>query len=293
MGQELPSHSEALSSFIAFFKHDLTSFLQNSGKNNKSSKNKHKFRCVVMGGYGLKTVLERKYNVHDKVQTNDLDITVSSYNSELDGHQLLHYWVSKVLAFIRTQPNQKDYKVSVIQGPLYVPIMDYTRTAIIMISYKYQEFVDIAITNAKIPKAEIDQPTSLQVGLPVKKLSGYLLELLTIIYRSNVQDVAPELYDKRNPVTGYYRNKGINDINRAKLICQMPRQKKYEAYCEIIKKISIPKLLQKSEEERDTFFNALSNLVQKRKRVVKKLLTLENSKYKTIHHTYPFNIIPT
>lgn len=290
MGQEIPSHTEALSSFIAFFKHDLTSFIQNSSKN---SNNKHKFRCVVMGGYGLKTVLERKYNLHDKVHTNDLDITVSTYNSEFNEQQLLDYWVSKVFAFIRTQPNQKDYKVSVIQGPLYVPIMDYTRTAIIMISHKYQEFVDIAITNAKIPKAELDQPTSLQVGLPVKKLNGYLLELLTIIYRSNVQDVAPELYEKRNPVTGYYRNKGINDINRAKLICQIPRQKKYQVYCDIIKKISIPKLLQKTEEERDTIFNALNSLLQKRKRVVKKLLTLENSKYKTIHHTYPFNIIPS
>lgn len=290
MGQETPSLTEALSSFIAFFKHDLTSFLQNSRKN---SKNKHKFRCVVMGGYGLKTVLERRYNVHNKVHTNDLDITVSSYNSELDEKQLLDYWVTKVFAFIRTQPNPKDYKVSIIQGPLYVPIMDYTRTAIIMISYKYEEFVDIAITNAKIPKADLDQPTSLQVGLPVKKLNGYLLELLTIIYRSNVQDVSPELYDKRNPVTGYYGHKGINDINRAKLICQMPRQKKYQAYCEIIKKISIPKLLQTTEEERDTFFNALSGLLQKRKRVVKKSLTSDKSKYNTIQHTYPFNIIST
>jgi hypothetical protein len=278
VAQDTPSHTEALSSFITFCKHDLTSFIH-------SKKNKHKFRCIVMGGYGLKTVLESKYDLQGKVKTNDLDITVSSYKSELDEEQLLNYWVSKIFAFIRTQPNQKDYKISVIQGSLYVPIMDYTRTAIIMVSYKYQEFVDIAITNAKIPKATLDKPTSLAVGLPVKKLNGYLLELLTIIYRSNVQDVAPEVYEKRNPVTGYYGNKGLNDIGRAKLICQMPRQKKYQTYCELIKRISIPKLFQATAEERDKFFNALSSLVHLRKRIVKKSITSDKAKHNTKHYT--------
>lgn len=279
MAQETPSLTEALTSFITFFKHDLTSFIH-------SNKKKHNFRSVVMGGYGLKTVLESKYNVQGKVQTKDLDITISSYKSKLDEQQLLDYWVSKVFAFIRTQPNQKDYKVSVIQGPLYVPIMDYTRTAIIMVSYKYQEFVDIAITNAKIPKSTLDKPTSIAVGLPVKKLNAYLLELLTIIYRSNVQDVAPELYEKRNPVTGYYGNKGLNDIDRAKLICHMPRQKKYQAYCDIIKKISIPKLFQTTAEERDKFFSALGSLVKMRKRIVKKSITIDKSKHNTKHYTF-------
>lgn len=281
MSLESPSLSEALHSFIAFCNYDLTSFIH-------SKKIKNKFRCIVMGGYGLKTLLESKYNIQGKVQTKDLDITVSSYKSLLNEEQLLNYWVSKLLAFVRTQPNPWDYKISLIQGSLYVPILDYTRSAIIMVSYKYQEFIDIAITDAKITKTVLDKETSLAVGLPLKKLNEYLLELLTIIYRANVQGVAPELYEKRNPVSGYYGNKGLNDIDRAKLICHMPRQKKYQAYCDTIKRVSIPKLLQSTPTERDQFFGALSSLVKLRKKIVKKSITSDKKKHNTKLHKYPF-----
>lgn len=284
MSLEPPSLTEALSSFIAFCNEDFTSFIHNK-------RIKNKFRCVVMGGYGLKTLLDSKYNMQGKVQTKDLDITVSSYKSSFNQAQLLDYWMAKLFAFIRTQPNPRDYKVSVIQGSLYVPIMDYTRSAIIMVSYKYQEFVDIAITDAKIAKATLDQATSLAVGFPVKKLNEYLLELLTIIYRSNVQGVAPELYEKRNPVSGYYGSKGINDIDRAKLICHMPRQKKYQTYCDTIKRVSISKLLKSTPTERDKFFGSLSSLVNLRKKIVKKSITSDKTRHNTKLYKYPFKIL--
>ncbi len=261
-----PTLNEALASFTSYCHNDLTDFLK---KTNKQSK----FRCMVMGGYGLKTLLETKYNMPDKVKTKDLDITVSSYRSKLNDEQLLDYWLSKLVAFIRQQPNPKDYKVSVIQGNMYVPILDYTRSAIIMVSYKYQEFADIAITDAKVRMVSMDKETSLKVGLPVKKLNEYLLELLTIIYRANVQDIAPELYEKRNPVTGYQGNKGLNDIERAKLICNMPRLKKYNTYCDVIKSISLNKLFHTTPKERDIFFSALSSLVTMKRKVVKSALT--------------------
>lgn len=262
----IPTLKEALASFTSYFHNDLTDFLK---QNNKQSK----FRCMVMGGYGLKTLLETKYNMHDKVKTKDLDITVSSYRSKLNDEQLLDYWLSRLVAFIRQQPNPSDYKVSVIQSNLYVPILDYTRSAIIMVSYQYQEFADIAITNAKVKMVSMDKETSHKVGLPVKKLNEYLLDLFSIIYRANVQDVAPQVYDKRNPVTGYQGNKGLNDIDRAKLICNMPRLKKYHKYCELVKSISIYKLFHTTAEERDNYFSALSSLVALKRKVVKKALT--------------------
>lgn len=276
---QAPTLPEALTNFVSFFQEDMTDFLH--------SKAKHKFRSVVMGGYGLKTLLETKYNIYDKIKTKDLDITVSSYKSLLNQEQLLDYWLSKLILFIRQQPNPKDYKVSIIQGSLYVPILEYTRSAIIMVSYKHQEFVDVAITNAKITKSSIDKETSIDVGLPVKKLSEYLLELLTIIYRANVQGVAPELYEKRNPVTGYQGNKGLNDIERAKLLCSMPNQTKYEKYCDIIKRISISKLFHTTPHERNVYFSALNNLVSQKRKFIKSILTSDKNKNNTSYYKYP------
>lgn len=282
---ETPSLTEALQNFVVYFKNDLTSFIRNRHIRNR-------FRCVVMGGYGLKTVLEHKYGLHNKVKTRDLDITVSSYKSEYNQEQLLDYWLTRLVAFIRQQPNPKDYKVSVIQGSMYVPIMDYTRTAIIMISYKYQDFVDVAITNAKIAKVSIDKATSIKTGLPIKNLNEYLLELLSIIYRSNVQDVAPEVYVKRNPVTGYQSEKGLNDIERAKLVCDVSRQNKYQKHCDVINKISATKLMTSTPEERDMFFGSLRTLMSYKQKVVKKALTTDKNRQNTKHHKYPFKDVP-
>lgn len=282
---ETPSLTESLQSFITFFKNDLTSFIRNKHIRNK-------FRCVVMGGYGLKSVLEHKYNLHNKVKTKDLDITVSSYKSQYNQEQLLDYWLTRLVEFIRQQPNPKDYKVSVIQGSLYVPIMNYTRSAIIMVSYKYQDFVDIAITNAKIAKVSLDKSTSLKAGLPIKNLSEYLLELLSIIYRANVQDVSPELYVKRNPVTGYQADKGLNDIERAKLVCDMSRQNKYQKHCDVISKISVSRLMTSTPQERDIFFGSLKTLVTYKNKIVKKALSFDRNKRNTKHYKFPFKSVP-
>jgi hypothetical protein len=170
--------------------------------------------------------------------------------------------------------------------------MNYTRSAIIMVSYKYQDFVDIAITNAKIAKVSLDKPTSLKAGLPIKNLNEYLLELLSIIYRANVQDVAPELYVKRNPVTGYQADKGLNDIERAKLVCHMPTQKKYQEHCDVINKISISRLMSSTPQERDIFFGSLKTLVTYKNKIVKKALSFDRNKRNTKHYKFPFKSVP-
>lgn len=258
----IPSHEESLNNFIAYFRSDMTDFLTNNT-------HKNKFRSVVVGGYGLKLLLDNKYNLENKVKSKDLDITVSSYKSTYNDEQITQYILNKIITFIRLQTNPKDYKVSIIQGSLYVPVLNYTRKAIIMISYKYQEFVDIAITDAKIMKSMIDKPNSIKCGLPLKTINEYLLELLTIIYRSNVLNVSPELYEKRNPVTGYQSQKGLQDIERAKLICSLPQLRKYTLYCNFINKISKTKLSTTTPEQRSSFFSALKSLLSLNRKIMK------------------------
>jgi hypothetical protein len=187
MSNTTPSHEEALHNFIEYFRSDMTEFL-------KKNDHKHKFRSIVVGGYGLKLLLENKYKLVNTIKSKDLDITISSYKSLYTDEEITKYVLNKLLSFIRLQPNSKDYKVSIIQGSLFVPILNYTRKAIIMVSYKYNEFVDIAVTDAKITKSIINKPISDKCGLPLKTINEYLLELLTIIYRSNVLHVSPEVY---------------------------------------------------------------------------------------------------
>lgn len=262
-----PSHEDALKSFISYFNADMTEYL--------SIKGKPKFRSVVVGGYGLKSLLAAKYKLEKNITSKDLDITVSSYKSSYTDEEITKYVLDKFVSFIRLQPNAKDYKVSIIQGSLFVPILNYTRKAIIMVSYKYQEFVDIAITDAKITKSIIDKPNSVKCGLPLRTMNGYLLELLTIIYRSNVLDVSPELYEKRNPVSGYQSQKGIQDIDRAKLICSLPKIIKYKEYCTFINTISKTKLLATTPEQRSSFFKALGALLYLRETIIKKFVPVD------------------
>lgn len=268
MSNTTPSHEEALHNFIEYFKADMTEYLQNNN-------NKHKFRSVVVGGYGLKLVFENNYKLENTIKSKDLDITISSYKSLYSDEEILKYVLNKLVSFIRLQPNSKDYKLSIIQGSLFVPILNYTRKAIIMVSYKYNEFVDIAITDAKITKSIIDKSTSLKCGLPLKTIDEYLLELLTIIYRSNVLHVSPEVYEKRNPVSGYQSQKGIQDIDRAQLICNLPNIVKYEKYCNFIKAISKSKLLTSTPEQRSSFFSALASLLVLKRRITKSSLTTD------------------
>lgn len=264
----VPSHEETLNKFIDYFRTDMIEYLTNKKKKNK-------FRSVVVGGYGLKLLLENKYKLDKTIKSKDLDVTISSYKSLLTEDEITKYILDKLVSFVRLQPNPKDFKISIIQGSMFVPILNYTRRAIIMVSYKYNEFVDIAITDAKITKSIIDKTNSIKCGLPLKTINEYLLELLTIIYRSNVLGVSPELYEKRNPVSGYQSQKGVQDIERAKIICNLPKIKKYKKYCLFIKTISKSKLLTTTPEQRSLFFTALGSLLLLKRRIMKKSLSTD------------------
>jgi glutamyl-tRNA reductase len=134
-----------------------------------------------------------------------------------------------------------------------------------MISFQYEDFVDIAINDMKIDGSVMDKSVSLKAGLPIKTLNSYLKDFLTIIYRANVQGVSSDVYKKRNPVSGHYYEKGLKDISRTKLICSIEKEhkNKYKKYCKIIVDITKERLRQMNAKERDEYFNILKELVPK------------------------------
>jgi hypothetical protein len=242
--------------FKEYFHDDLLGFLNIATP---------KFRVITAGGYGLKALLETKHNMFGKVNTGDVDFTVSTWKSSMNPLQCYNYWYNKLFTFFSKQETPSDFQVKVLNfGHSYVPIMNYYRNYVIMISYKGEEFVDVAITNLPITTEMVDKITSLKAGIPVKTEKYYLKEFLTLIYMENVPGVSAFCYAKRNPVTGKLTCKGSKDIERSKVLCEIGKAKLYKRYCELILNVSVDKLKGMTKQERDAYFVELKDLVREK-----------------------------
>ena len=235
--------------FKETFKDDLLGFI---------GKDKPKFRVATSGGYGVKMTLEEKHGIFGKIITKDIDLTVSVYNSTMDGTECYHYLYNKVMKFIKESGDAKNFKVEVLKMyNSFVPIFKYTRYYIIMIEYKKDEFIDLAITNMNMTDKMIDIPLSQKVGLPIKTEEEYLREFLIFVYMENVPGVNDQVYYKRNPVVGKLPAKGQKDILNSKLLCDKVKKKNYEGYCKLLKDITVEKLKAMPKYERDDYFKSL------------------------------------
>lgn len=243
--------------FKEFFRDDLIGFIH---------KKNPKFRIATAGGYGLKTLMENKHNIYGKVKTGDVDFTVSTYRASMSPLECFQYWNTKLHTFFNQQSKPSDFQVKVINfGHAYVPVMNFHRDYVLMISYKDDEFVDVAITNQRITSNMIDANTSFQSGIPIKKEEYYLKEFLSLIYMENVRGVNDFCYAKRNPISGAYTCKGIKDIYRAKLLCSVKKSKKYYRFCKLLETITIQRLKSLPGPKRDAIFADLHNIVTPQK----------------------------
>lgn len=244
-------------------------------------KNVPKFKVVVAGGYGLNTILTSKYELKDKIITKDLDLTISTHNSKMSFFDCFAYWVLKINKFIQSQKRPFDFKMVILNtGKHSLPVLGYNRFAIITISFKGQDFVDLVFTDQDISLSHIDVEQSVLHGLPLKNLDEYLRELMTLIYMENVSYVYPDLYDKRNPIDGWYKEKGIQDISRAMTVCTLVKDRKYTKYCKLVEEGTIEKLKTMHWKKRDEYFKALEGLVMLRSFIVKDMIVPENASIK-------------
>ena len=250
-----PTKVQMFEKFKTYFHEDLIGFMK---------VRKHdKFRIVTSGGYGIKTLLEQKHGMFGKVHTSDADFTVSTYKCSMSAEQCFTYWTHKLHAFFSLQQVPSDFEMEVVNfGHAFVPVMQFHRDYVIMVSYKGKDFVDIAITNQKITHEMLDKPTSLKSGLPLKKEEYYLKEVMKLIYMENVPGVNDYSYKKRNPVTGMEVSKGIKDILRSKLLCALQKDnEKYKEYCRLLKDVTLSKLKRLPKTQRDDYFAKLKDII--------------------------------
>lgn len=220
------------------------------------------FKVVTAGGYGLKTLVETKYGIMGRVKTGDVDLTVSVKGCRMTPVKAFEYWAKRVNAWIaRQNRGAEDFQVKVVNfGGEDVPILNYKRFYVIMISYRGEDFVDVAITDMAIERYMVDKKTSKAGGLPVKREEYYLKEFLSLIYMENVPGVNEYCYYKRHPVTGEMSSKGVKDIDRSKLLCRLKRMGRYRRYCALLKEVTLAKLERMTKEARDKYFRSLKNI---------------------------------
>lgn len=260
-------HQLAMTDFKTQFEKDLVGWLK------IPRKAAPKFKTVVAGGYGLNSLLTSKYELPNKIHTKDLDITISTHNCKMSFYDCFTYWVLKVNKFIQAQKRPFDFKMVILHtGNHALPVLGYNRFAIVSLTFKNKDFVDLVFTDQNIMKSQIDVEQSIMEGLPLKKLNEYLQELMTLIYMENVSFVYPELYDKRNPIEGWYKEKGIQDLSRANTVCTLVKDRKYTKYCKLIEEASIDKLKEMHWRTRDEYFKALEGLVLLKSFIVKDMI---------------------
>lgn len=241
--------------FARYFDEELMGFV-------RKPETKPLMRAFVPGGYGLRMLFEHKYKKTGLLKPGDLDITISVNDSKFTSMECKLHLIEKCKKFINSRVDPYNYKMTVINFPPdYNPLLKMRRFCLISLTYKNDEFVDLVVTDRAISHTEIDKSVSETCDLPIKKPDGFFFEYFQIIYMENVPGVDHYCYLKRNPVTGKFSCKGVKDIDRVTILCNLAESKKYERYCKIVKQVTGDKLKTMSKEQRDKVFLELRTMI--------------------------------
>lgn len=260
-----PGWQDAIQMFKAFFRDDLVGWMTQTSANDGDGKGVPQFRVALTGGYGIKTLLEAKHRMHDRIQTADLDFTLGTQQPERI-RQIYNYWLDKVYAFIRSHPRPDLFQVKQRwqqekHQDVTVNFMTAYKTyAFIFVEYAGADFVDITFTNLVLRDSMFEREYSLQTGLPLKTEEYYLKEMLKMVYMENVAGENEYCYKVRNPVVGEKPNKGAQDITRAKLLCRALKDPRYDKYCKLVASVKPGSLQALDKAARDRMFAPLREI---------------------------------
>jgi len=266
----MPTHEEMVQRVALFFKDDLLEVFNNP----KSPR----FRTALIGGYGLKMLLETKYSMMDRVRTYDLDLTVSTLGASLTLEEIHDHWTRKIAAFVEQQKAEDPELVGEGAGLLEVEPMltfgprneplrgervyeGHVRYALHRVRFGEHKLMEILISNQRLPNGDYDAMTSKKTGFPIKTESSYLHDMLVLIYKANVRETDFYSYRKRNPIEGAMPDKGEQDIDRASLLCNVAGNSSsmvpFRKYCDFLARITIEKMKLVSKKVREQAFKKL------------------------------------
>jgi hypothetical protein len=230
------------------------------------------FPSVIKGGFGITKLLNHRYRYINLVPTGDLDIEV--YCNAADFNTKVNDVNNFLTNFINSLANKfpaidLTNRVSVVQRPLvansetlcsiqFTPCGSKTYNLQIPFapSTKTENIIDVKITvdtnTFNILSNPFQRPFILDtevydyLGLPIKNIEAYLLELKDLLRRT----VRPGgNANNRNPYVGDVsrRNKGRKTIERAKTLCSISvaarNNPQLIEMCKILSRLSMRQIL--------------------------------------------------
>jgi hypothetical protein len=157
----------------------------------------------------------------------DFSISTKKPQSTFDG------WFTKVTEFVKRHSDVLSMKVNTFYPNKIVNVLNIEKYFTIFIFYKNEDFIDLAFTNERFTKKDIDKELSMKLGLPIQTLTSTFRELSNLIYRQSVVKTIYS-YHKRNAFIGTTRSKGIKDLNRFEMICKI---RHFKPQCNLIKEL--------------------------------------------------------
>jgi hypothetical protein len=201
---------------------------------------------IVKGGFGLKKVLEIRYNKKDTIKTDDIDISVLFTDNDED--EIKEYKDKLIKEF-----NDFAYSTGVPYLFSYIEpryIGEKELKWICQFSYAGREWIDISLVYSTAGPVEVDELVSEKVGLPVKTIVGYAKDYKDILREENIKGIDDRTYKKRNPKTGFLAMKGRKDIQRTKELCFIDEvEKEFPTLCSFLKLSSVRVFMNLPEKE--------------------------------------------
>jgi hypothetical protein len=229
-----PSKEEMFSKFADYFKTDLL-YWRNDNR---------KPHWIVKGGFGIRQLLGHKYkesNLVNSIKTKDIDLNVSIKDKEFR-KKYIDYLYKKVYSFFNSTSYYFLFRTQLLlfNTPFYNRIERNNLHALLLIRYQNADWIDIGFVDFNIYPSMIDWSISYKVGFPIKTSEYYMEEILKLVYQSSVKDVDSYTYKKRNPIRGSLFKKGIQDIERSKILCELDAAiyEEYDIYCDYVSTLS-------------------------------------------------------
>ncbi len=224
--EPFPSKEHMFSLFASYFESDLLGW-----------KEKNSPHWIVKGGFNIKQLLGHKYNDKsgaESIKTKDIDLNISIKDNSFR-EKYLQYIIKKCYSFFIYSSYYFLFNIQLIsfKPPTYNWIEKNNLYHLILISYQNSDWIDIGFVDYTINENMIDWSISYKVGFPIKTAETYMDEIVKLVYQSNVKDIDNFTYRKRNPNKGSLFKKGIQDLERSIILCELDHSiyEDYEEYC--------------------------------------------------------------
>jgi hypothetical protein len=163
----------------------------------------------------------------------------------------LEFIINKCYQFFYSTSFYFLFNIEVItfKPPVHNRIENNNLYYLVLLRYQNTDWIDIGFVDYSITEKMIDWAISEKVGFPIKTTEAYMDEIVTLVYQANIKDVDNFTFKKRNPIKGSLFKKGIQDLNRSQILCELDSSiyEDYKDYCDYVSSLDKHTILKENE----------------------------------------------